>query len=321
MASNLFARYIWLVDTIRRHQKITFKQINELWKESGLSYGEEDDLALRTFHYHLAAIQDMFDINIECDKKDDYKYYIANAERLENDSLRTWFIDSYATLNQVRADEKLEGRIIFEDIPSGHQWLTLITQAMRKGKVIRMTQQGFCKPHESSFEVEPYYLKVIKRRWYILARNPYYSDCNKEKNKADGGSRPNDVYLLYALDRVHDVKLTDKKFKMKKDFNIDKYFEGCYGIITDKNIPIERIVLKAKHPHCDYIESLPLHKSQKVINRNEEATTFELHIRPTFDFYQILLSQADTAEVLEPQKVREEMMRFTENMLSLYKHD
>lgn len=111
MASNLFARYIWLVDVIKRHrQGITFKRINELWKQCGLSYGETDDLPLRTFHNHIAAITDMFGIDIECDKKHEFRYYIGNPEKLENDSLRTWLIESYATLNQVRADEKQIGR-------------------------------------------------------------------------------------------------------------------------------------------------------------------------------------------------------------------
>jgi hypothetical protein len=316
MASNLFARYIWLIDVIQRYKRITFKQVNELWKVSGLSYGSDDDIALRTFHNHITAIQDMFGVCIECDKKDGYKYYIVNTEKLKGDKLRTWFIETYATLNQIRADEKLEGRILFEDIPSGHRWLMLMTQSMREGKVLNISYQGFGKSTETDFDIEPYYLKVIKRRWYVLARSPYYSDKNKDK-----GTDPSDVYLLYALDRVNDAELTDRKFKMKADFDINKYFEGCYGIITDKNIPIERIVLKAWYPHCDYLKSLPLHESQKVLTQDSDSVTFELHVRPTFDFYQALLSQTDFAEVLKPESVRQEMKRLSGNIFNYYKND
>lgn len=320
MASNLFARYIWLVDVIHHHkQGITYRQINELWKQSGLGYGEE--LPLRTFHNHVNAIQDIFGIYIECDSKNKYRYYIGNPEKLESGSLRTWLIESYATLNQVKADEKLEGRIIFEDIPSGHEWLTTITDAMRQGKVLCITHQGFGKPEPNTFEVEPYYLKVVNRRWYLLARSPYYSDRNKKRNQADGGNRPGDVYVLYALDRISDVALTDKGFAVNKDFDINEYFEGCYGVITDKDIPIERIVLKAWYPHAAYMESLPLHPSQQIIARDDESITFELQVRPTFDFYQALLAQTDMMEVLEPAEVRKEMKCFTENMLNHYKKD
>lgn len=321
MAANILGRYVWLIDTIRRNGRLTFEEINSLWKRSGLSYGEGDDIPLRTFHNHRKAIVDIFNVYIECDVKDGYRYYIDDPERLENDGLRSWLIDSYSVLNQVKADKKLEGRILFEDIPSGHLWLTLITQAMREGVVLHITHQGYGKPNENSFDIEPYYLKIIQRRWYVLARSPYYSDRNKKKNEEDGGDRPVDVYFLYALDRVHNVEITDQTFKMKKDFDIDKYFEGCYGIITNKEIPIERIVLKSWHPHCDYLESLPLHKSQHVIARDDESITFELHVRPTFDFYQTLLAQTDMTEVLEPESVRKEMKRFTENMLNHYNKD
>lgn len=321
MAANIFGRYVWLIDTIRRHKRLTYEEINRLWVSSGLSYGEGDDLPLRTFHNHRKAIADIFGVYIECDIKDGYRYYINDPDALEGDGLRSWLIDSYSVLNQVNADKKLEGRILFEDIPSGHEWLTTITDAMRDNKVLYITHQGYDKPESNSFEIEPYYLKVINRRWYVLARSPYYSDRNKRRNKNDGGDRLEDVYLLYALDRVHDVETTDKTFKMKKSFDSKKFFEGCYGIIADKRIPIERIVLKAWHPHCDYLESLPIHESQKVIARDDESITFELHVRPTFDFYQVLLFQTDMTEVLEPESVRKEMKRFTGNMFNHYKND
>ena len=319
MAANIFGRYVWLIDTIRRHKRLTFEEINSLWKQSGLSYGDNDKLPLRTFHNHRKAIADIFDVDIDCDVKDGYRYYINDPEQLEDDGLRSWLIDSYSVLNQIQADKKLQSRIIFEDIPSGHEWLTTITQAMRDGKVLIITYQGFDKPEENCFEIEPYYLRLIKRRWYVLARSPYYSDLNRRRNKEDGGDRPKNVYLLYALDRIHSVEKTDKTFKIKSDFDIDEYFEGYYGISTERNVPIERIVMKVYGVHRKYVESLPLHKSQRKIAEDDESMTFEYYVRPTFDFYQVLLSQTDAAEILEPEDVRKTMKQFAENILSHYK--
>ncbi|MDO4671939.1 MAG: WYL domain-containing protein [Porphyromonadaceae bacterium] len=319
MAANLFGRYVWLVDTIRQYKRLTYDEINRLWTQCGLSYGEGDEIPLRTFHNHRRAIADIFDINIECDTKDGYRYYIDAPEQLNSDSLRSWLIDSYSVLNQVQADKSLEGRILFETIPSGHEWLTVITQSMRKEKVLHITYQSFGRSVESSFEIEPYYLKVINRRWYVLARNPYYSRLNRQRNKEDGGNRPLDEYRLYALDRVHNAELTEQQFKMKKDFDINQYFEGCYGILIDRSIPIERIILKVLAPHCNYLESLPLHHSQRIITRDDESITFELHVRPTFDFYQALMAQTDMTEVLEPENVRQNMKQLIENMMDIYR--
>ena len=150
MAANLFGRYVWLMDILRRYKRLTFQEINELWQESGLGYGEE--LPLKTFHNHKKAIKDIFDVYIECDRKDGYRYYIDEPERIEGNNLRSWLISSYATLNQIQADNKLEDRIIFEEIPSGQTWLTCIADAMRRNHVLSITHQGFGKPEPSTFE-------------------------------------------------------------------------------------------------------------------------------------------------------------------------
>lgn len=310
MSANLFGRYVWLMDILRRYKRLTFQEINELWQESGLGYGEE--LPLKTFHNHKKAIKDIFDVYIECDRKDGFRYYIDEPERIEGNNLRNWLISSYATLNQIQADNKLEDRIIFEEIPSGQTWLTCIADAMRRNHVLSIMHQGFGKPEPSTFEIEPYCLKVVKRRWYVVARSPYYSERNKEQ-----GVKPSDVYLVYALDRISDIQDTGKTFKMKKDFDVHSYFEGCCGVITSNESP-QKIVLRAYNGFADYLRTLPLHESQREIGSDDESTLFEYHLKPTFDFYQLVLAQGDQVEVLEPDPVCEEMRNFAQNMLDYY---
>ena len=215
-------------------------------------------------------------------------------------------------MNQIQADEKLEDRIIFEEIPSGQTWLTCIADAMRRNHVLNITHQGFGKPDPSTFDIEPYFLKVVKRRWYVLARSPYYSKRNKER-----GIKPSDVYLVYALDRISDIQDTGKTFKMKKNFDVHSYFEGCCGIITSNESP-QKIVLRAYNGFADYLRTLPLHESQREIGSDDESTFFEYHLKPTFDFYQLVLAQGDQVEVLEPESVRDEMRNFAQNMLNYY---
>ena len=73
MAANIFGRYVWLIDILRRYKRLTFQEISSLWQNSGLSYGE--NLPLRTFHNHQKAIKDIFDVYIECDKKNPYTIF------------------------------------------------------------------------------------------------------------------------------------------------------------------------------------------------------------------------------------------------------
>ena len=310
MAANLFGRYVWLVDILLRYRRLTFQEISDLWQNSGLSYKEP--LPLRTFHNHQKAILDIFGVEIKCDAGDGYRYYITEPERLRGNNLHSWLISSYATLNQIQADSRLEDRIIYEDIPSGQTWLTCIAEAMRHNQVLNITHQGFGKPYPSTFEIEPYLLKVVKRRWYVVARSPYYSGRNRAK-----GVKPNDVYRVYALDRIYDIEDTGKTFKMKRSFDADDYFEGCCGVITSDEKP-QRVVVKAYGGFADYLRTLPLHESQREIEGDDESTLFEYHLKPTFDFYQLVLAQGDQVEVLEPESVRNEMRNFAKNMLDYY---
>lgn len=104
---------------------------------------------------------------------------------------------------------------------------------------------------------------------------------------------------------------------MKRSFDADDYFEGCCGVITSDEKP-QRVVVKAYGGFADYLRTLPLHESQREIEGDDESTLFEYHLKPTFDFYQLVLAQGDQVEVLEPESVRNEMRNFAKNMLDYY---
>ena len=81
MAKDLFNRYLWLVDTIYRAGTITLDEINRKWLQCEMSNGEE--IPNRTFHNHRKAIEELFDINIECDRHNGCKQFLAVAVRID----------------------------------------------------------------------------------------------------------------------------------------------------------------------------------------------------------------------------------------------
>lgn len=313
MGVNIIGRYVWLVDTLCRHKRLTFQEISNLWQESGLGYG--DPLPLRTFHHHQRAIKDIFDVYIECDRRNGYQYYIDNPQRLEGSALRKWLVSSYATLNQIQADHQLEGRIIFEDIPSGQTWLTHIAAAMRGNRVLRITYRGFGRAESTTFEIEPYCLKVVRRRWYVVARCPYYARQNK---MAD---RPHHTeYRVYALDRISDIADTEQTFSLSEDFDPQVYFAGCCGVMTSEG-PVERVVVRAYGAMADYLRTLPLHESQQELEVGPDSVRFAYRVKPTLDFYQLLLAQGSQLEVVEPAYVRREMQQLVEELAARYRRE
>lgn len=91
MANNLFKRYLWLINTIKSFGPISFDGINIQWLKSSLNELEED-LPKKTFRNHLNAIADLFDIEILCDRKNGYRYYIG--ENLSSDKWTKDYLNS-----------------------------------------------------------------------------------------------------------------------------------------------------------------------------------------------------------------------------------
>lgn len=292
-AGELFNRYVWLVDTIYRAGRLTYEEINERWTRSALNSAGED-LPLKTFHNHKNAIQQMFDINIECDRRGGYVYYIENAEDMEQGGVRSWLLNTFAVNNLINESHHLKRRILFEEIPSGQQFLTPIIEAMRDSLRIEMTYRSFWRGESSTFEVEPFCIKVFRQRWYLVAQNVGRG-----------------VVRVYGLDRIEALQITENQFKLPPEFDAQCFFEDSFGVIVDMEVPIERVRIRIAEMQRQYVRSLPLHASQQEIEIGEEESIFEYRLRPTIDFQQELLTNAVNAEgeveVLEPLWLRKRM--------------
>jgi len=284
-----------LVDTIYRTRKITFEDINSKWLRNTLSDGKK--IPLKTFHNHRNAIEEMFDINIECNKST-YEYYIDNAEDMQRGGVRTWLLNTFAVNNLINESHKLKSRIQFENIPSGQRFLSTIIEAMRDGLKLRVSYQSFWADVPSEFEVEPYLVKIFKQRWYLVGLS--------------------DKLRIYGLDRLHTCEVTSEHFKLPNNFDAEAYFQDCYGIINVEDLTVQDVTIRVSAYQANYLRALPLHSSQLETETTDTHSTFRLHLKPTFDFRQELLSLGDDVEVLQPDWFREEIKQVLENMVGKY---
>ena len=297
--SNLFNRYVWLVDIIYRRNRVTFEEINECWQRSLLNIDGED-IPLRTFHNHRKAIEQMFDINIECDKRGGYVYFIENSEDMKRGGVRLWLLNTFAVNNLINESHKLKNRIQFENIPSGQKYLTTIIEAMRDGQTLEVVYHPFWS-ESFTLNLHPYFIKVFKQRWYVIGVNDY----NRE-------------IRIYALDRMESLEITNEKFQMPKDLSPEEYFVNCYGI-AHQDDP-QRVVLKISTSQSKFIRALPLHHTQKEDEILETHSIFSYYICPhTYDFKQAIMALMAEVEVLEPKSLRDEIAFLINNMAAKYK--
>lgn len=298
---SLILKYIWVVKTIHRAGRITLKELNEKWRANvDLSRGE--DLPRQTFDRWKGGILDMFGILIDCEQCGGYHYYIANHKELSEGKLRTWLLNTYGTAETLSSNLSIHDRILTENIPSSQDHLSTVLEAMKSNNMLHITFKAFTMKEPKRFLVEPYCVKMSAQRWYMLARNTEHKNLR-----------------LYSLDRIEAVEISNTRFVLPDDFNAKDYFAEFFGIVLDESVPLQTIILRADKYHQNYMRTLPLHPTQREIFACDDYADFELKLRPTYDFYMKLMSFGNMIKVLEPKTLQEEICKWLENTIEMYR--
>lgn len=291
----LFKEYIWLVQTIYHARRISLVDLNDKWVETDMSGGVE--MARTTFNRHKDAIQDIFGIYIECDRKDGYRYYIGNPEVLEDDTVQNWMLSTLSLSNVVSESLSLKERIIAERVSVDDKLLAQLIKAMKTGHRINIRYQRYGSPQSYWTGTDPYCLKLFHQQWYLLGR------------------LFNNKYYMFALNMIEEVKEQERTFKINKDFDASDFFEPYFGVVIDEDMPTERIVIRAYGDERFELRDVPLHKSQIFRTWQSETTLIdnpenyrdyddiEVKLKPTPDFIDYLLSKTGRLQVLSPQSV------------------
>lgn len=171
MAQSLLSKYVWIIDTIYKADRISFKELNSRWLDSEISEGVE--IPKRTFDNWRYAIQDMFGLFIENEGKGKYRYYIMNKEDISKNGLRSWIYNTFCVSNALAESQSIKDRILLEYVPSGQEYLQEIIEAMKSNQILNITYHSYWKDEENNFDVEPFCVKLFRQRWYLVARSTY----------------------------------------------------------------------------------------------------------------------------------------------------
>lgn len=281
----LFKEYIWLVNTIRRARRISLAELNDKWVETDMSGGVE--MARTTFNRHKDAIQDIFGIYIECNRKDGYRYSIGNPKVLEDDTVQNWMLSTLSLSNVVSESLSLKDRIMAERVSVDDKLLEQLIKAMKTGHRVNIRYRQYGSPQSYWTGADPYCLKLFHQKWYLLGR------------------LFDDKYMMFCLNMIEEVKTQQHAFKMDKDFHAADFFEPYFGVVIDEDMPTEHIAIRAYGDERYELNDVPMHKSQNVKTwyDDEDYADIEVKLKPTPDFIDYLLSKKGRLEVLRPQSV------------------
>lgn len=285
MAAHQVNVYFWLMDTIASG-RLTREDINRRWAHCRYNDNGDNEFPERKFHRYKEEIQEIFDINIRCNRAHNY-YYIDNKDDISGGFTRKWLLNAMAVHSMMDQSQDMSDCILYEDIPEGTQYLSLIIDAIKQRHQLTFTYHSFNRQEQYELTLAPYCLKVFKQRWYVAG-------CPS--------THPNET-RIYALDRVKDMRPTALSFTYPATFNAKAFFAPYYGVF--RNAEPMKVIIEATPPSTQFLRLLPLHESQKELRQFHGNTFFEYFIAPTFDFIQELRTHGTDIRVREPESLVE----------------
>lgn len=181
-----------------------------------------------------------------------------------------------------------EGCVAFEvnENTQAMSYLARFFSVILKRQPVSFTYQPFGK-EERRVVMHPYFLKQYNRRWFAI-----------------GGTEDKQLGI-YALDRItSELQPEHIPYRPTEiDFRND-FFYDLMGVTPGNGEP-QKILLEFDYRRFPYVESKPLHPSQRILSRVEGRV--EICVVPTKELYQQLLSFGPDVEVISPANVRDRM--------------
>ena len=218
MAKGHIRKYIWLIDTIRSANGITYDEINRKWLRSSLN-DDGKDWPKRTFFQNINDIWDEFSIEITCDRRDN-KYYIED-DLSEYGSIRGTLVDALVLNNAVNEMPAMKNRILLSQRFSQEN-LGIITHAIQQNNVLRFRHR--CDDTDGNpivndvLDFEPYGM-TYSMEWFVVGRV---------------AQDPGPHVHIFALRFLSELSALEKTFIPPEDFDLQSFCKS-YSLVDAIN--------------------------------------------------------------------------------------
>lgn len=180
----------------------------------------------------------------------------------------------------------------------GLEHLNTLFEAIIHKKVLNIKYKPYGK-NTRELCVHPYHLKQYNNRWFLLgAANGFQNMPN------------------IALDRIESIEVNEnEEYIPNTTINFAEYFYDVIGV-SIPNAPAEKVLLKFDQDRFPYVESKPLHGSQKIKDR--EQGIVEITVIPNKELISVISSFDNQVEVLAPESLRSQFAEIAKGLSEKY---
>ena len=183
----------------------------------------------------------------------------------------------------------------------GIEHFTGLFNSINNKVALKINYKAFNKDFSIQILFHPWYLKQFNNRWFLFGFNEKYNAISN-----------------YPLDRIIDFEEIDGKYVENQNLNFEEYFDDVIGVTVKGPEYVEKIVIKIDKELWPYIESKPLHGSQKIKGNTEKDVTIELLLEINHELIALLFSFIDSIEVIEPKLLKDKFKVLSENLYLKY---
>ena len=293
-------RLVYIVKALEKasQEGLSYQEIYDFLKRKHEDKDcEKFSFSEKTFQRDRGLLQDIFMICIA--PKGKGKWVIEENE-LTN---RYAIFDNILLVDAYRRTKEMQEVLLFErqEKTLGLNHIENIIEAIEKHCTVQFFYTKFWEGVARQREMVPYALKEHNRRWYLIAAE------HKEPMQ----------FKAFGLDRISQLEVTNTKVQRKK-VNIEVLFKNTYGIMIDTKTPPLEIILSFDYEQGQYVKTLPLHPSQKLLKDNEDEVRISLLLVPTYNFVMEICARSQYVKVISPPSLAEEVKGYLKKAYEQY---
>lgn len=174
----------------------------------------------------------------------------------------------------------------------GKEYFATLLSAICNKRVLAIGYKSFQRGAVKEVLLHPYYIKEYNNRWFLLGREHGFDSISH-----------------LAFDRIEHISaVTGVSFieNTEYDFN-DDYFSDIIGVTKHLDSEPLKIGLWVSSVLYPYVQTKPLHESQKLKKSDPNGCEIEIEVRPNYELEQLILSYGDGMSVIYPETLRDKI--------------
>jgi predicted DNA-binding transcriptional regulator YafY len=198
-----------------------------------------------------------------------------------------WIEEMMVRLNTSFNLKSFNSSIVgFENNPylKGLNFFSDLFNAIFYKKSIEIIYKSFRQENPIVMTLSPYFLKQYNSRWFLFGQN---HELNCISN--------------LAIDRIVSFSENYKTYIENTEIDFDEYFEDIIGVTMNENVPVSKIIIEINAERWPYIESKPIHGSQKIKEKKRDSVTIELKVQINKELVTHLFSFGADIKIIEPK--------------------